>query len=180
MLANKIFTDAMIARMRAFVAENYPTSTAALRKMLADEFQADFLSYQVFGAMRHRGIRIGHKPSPVRHNAAAMALIRTQIEAHPAHASNATLVWLIKTNLGLTVTEGQIAGAIRDAGLGGRRYRPKARKAAQTVVSVQAPETPIPPAQPQVALAARSGSWRDEATEQQRKREEMLRHALRG
>lgn len=178
--ANKIFSDAMIARMRAFVAANYPTSTAAVAEMLFEEFGEFQPDRRVARALLSRRINVGHNPSAVRSNAAVMARIREMVAADPKAAGNAALVSMIKTEFGLDVTEGQVAGAIRAYGLSRGGPRPGQRTPRDPSHRPQKARPPETPSTPPAVAQPRPQTWPNEAREQARRREEMLRHALRG
>lgn len=173
---NKIFSNAMVARIREFVAENHPTNTATLAEMLLAEFATRFTPRQVGQLLtRQRLTVIKPSLSPVRGNPALMQRIREMIEIDPGLATGEAIAWMIKQEFGIAATNGQIAGAIATAGLSGIRSAAKAQERAARPQATKPPETPQTP--PAVVTAA--PSYRDEAEAQARKREEMLRELLR-
>lgn len=129
---NKMFTTAMVDRIQAFVAaQTPPISIASVTEMLMDEFGAFFEDQKVYGWLYRHGIKLSRAPSPIRDDPAILTRIRERIATHPAACGNVDIVKLIADEFGLSVTEGQVAGAIRRAGIvrtgirkGVRRSRP--------------------------------------------------------
>lgn len=114
---NKIFTTAMVDRIRAFVAENRPTGAAAIAEMLLEEFRTFFDENQVAGILKRERILTGRATSPIRDDPAILTRIRERIATHPAACGNVDIMKLIADEFGITVTEGQVAGAITREGI---------------------------------------------------------------
>jgi hypothetical protein len=110
---NRIFTDAMVARMREFAAAEAPTTSAAVAEMLLEEFGVFIYDRQVMHAIRTHRISLGGQvPNPIRQRADIVARIRERVARDPKTAGNRVLVRLIAAEFGIEVTEGQVAGAM--------------------------------------------------------------------
>lgn len=110
---NRIFSDAMLARMREFAAAEAPTTSAAVAEMLLEEFGVFIYDRQVMHAIRTHRISLGGQvPNPIRQRADIVARIRERVARDPKTAGNRVLVRLIAAEFGIEVTEGQVAGAM--------------------------------------------------------------------
>lgn len=206
---NKIFTDAMVVRMRAFAEEHAPTSPTAVADMLAFEFGALVTEKQVRMACEVRRIvlTLGQPLSPIRSRPEIVARIVRMVAENPAGASNTAIQRMVEAEFGLVVTPGQVAGMMHREGIKRGTARPggygRPKPVPPVVKATPAPKPPPPPKAPQKAVEppkpvevakppepapapspTKQAPARDTviwypALEQQRKRDEMLRWALR-
>jgi transposase len=191
-MVNRIFTDAMLARIREFAAAEAPTTSAAVAEMLLEEFGVFFYDRQVIHVINHQRIRLGGQiPNPIRKRVDILDRIRALVACDPRSAGNAALVRLIAAEFGIEVTEGQVAGAIHKEGIsrggptkyGGaqtkeqrraaNRIAEKAYRERRAAKEQQRPETP--PATLTVPAPAARPRYLAEAREQAERRAEMLR-----
>lgn len=114
-MTKRTFTDEQILRVREFAAANYPTTIVALLDMLATEFAVFAEGGQIEWLVKSRRIRLGHHASPIRSRPDIIARVRECVIND--RASNAALVVMVRTEFGLHVTEGQVAGAVGREGL---------------------------------------------------------------
>jgi transposase len=191
-MATRIFTEAMLARIREFAAAEAPTTSAAVAEMLLEEFGVFFYDRQVIHVINHQRIRLGGQvPNPIRQRADILNRIRARVARDPKTAGNRVLVRLIAAEFGVTVTEGQVAGAIHKEGIsrggptkyGGaqtkeqrraaNRIAEKAYRERRAAKEQQRPETP--PAMLTAPTPATRPRYSSEAREQAERRAAMLR-----
>lgn len=111
---NPVRNPKVMARVKAFLAANTKRPVLpALMEFVENECGLpDVSEDQVIRAVRRfEGIRFGQPRNPVR-APAIIARIRQMVADDPRSAGNAVLVALIRTEFGLTVTEGQVAQAL--------------------------------------------------------------------
>ena len=189
---NRIFTDAMVARMREFAAAEAPTTSATVAEMLLEEFGVFIYDRQVMDAIHYHRISLGGQvPNPIRQRADILDRIRERVARDPKTAGNRVLVRLIAAEFGIEVTEGQVAAALNKEGIlrGGptkhaaaqtreqrraaNRIANKAyreRRAAKVQQRPEAPPAPLPAPAP-----ATRPRYSSEAREQAERRAAMLR-----